>query len=40
MSSRNWVCWLKGHFWHFYNGSVEPTPAPHYYTCARCGRRR
>ena len=40
MFSRDWACWLKGHFWHFYNGAVEPTPAPLYYTCARCGRRR
>ena len=40
MSSRNWVCWLKGHFWHFYNGTIEPTSTPLYYTCARCGRRR
>ena len=33
MSSRNWVCWLKGHFWHFYNGTIEPTSTPLYYTC-------
>jgi hypothetical protein len=39
MSSRKWTCWLKGHFWRFYNGDVDVEGVHLYYCCDRCGKR-
>ena len=39
MFPRKWICWLKGHFWHFYNGNVAVDGAQLYYCCDRCGKR-
>ena len=33
------VCWLRGHLWQFFNGSVEAGGKPLYYCCGRCGKR-
>jgi hypothetical protein len=40
MSSTTWICWLKGHLWHFYNGHTDFNGAHHFYCCERCGKRR
>ena len=37
MLLRKWICWLKRHFWHFYNGNVAVDGAQLYYGCDRCG---
>ncbi len=39
MNALSFVCWLRGHFWHFYSGNVEVAGRPLYYHCSRCGKR-
>jgi len=39
MRSRKLICWLRGHYWHFYNGRVDVEGSRLYYCCGRCGKR-